>query len=59
MSILLPFFQQFTGINAIMFYAPQMFEAAGQSGSDSLLSTCIVGAVNVGATLVAIALVDR
>ena len=59
MSIFLPFFQQFTGINAIMFYAPQMFEAAGQSGSDSLMSTCIVGAVNVFATLVAIALVDR
>ena len=59
MSILLPFFQQFTGINAIMFYAPQMFEAAGQSGSDSLMSTCIVGAVNVFATIVAILMVDR
>ena len=59
MSIMLPLFQQFTGINAIMFYAPQMFEAAGQAGSDALLSTVIVGAVNVGATLVAISLVDR
>ena len=59
MSIMLPLFQQFTGINAIMFYAPQMFEAAGQSGSDSLMSTCIVGAVNVASTLVAISLVDR
>jgi len=59
MSILLPLFQQFTGINAIMFYAPQMFQAAGQSSSDSLMSTVIVGAVNVGSTLIAIAIVDR
>ena len=58
-SFFLPCFQQFTGINAIMFYSPQMFEAAGQAGSDALLSTCVMGAVNVGSTLVAIAIVDR
>lgn len=59
MAVLIPMFQQFTGINAVMFYAPQLFEAAGQGGSDALLSTVITGAVNVGSTLVAIALVDR
>lgn len=59
MSVFIPLFQQFTGINAIMFYAPQLFEAAGQGGDDALLSTVITGCVNVGATLVAIALVDR
>jgi MFS transporter, SP family, sugar:H+ symporter len=58
-SVLIPMFQQFTGINAIMFYAPQMFEAVGQSSDDALLSTVITGSVNVAATLVALALVDR
>jgi MFS transporter, SP family, sugar:H+ symporter len=58
-SVLLPMFQQLTGINAIMFYAPQLFEAAGQSGSDSLLSTVTIGIVNVCSTFVALGLVDR
>lgn len=39
MSILIPTFQQFTGINAIMFYAPQLFQAVGQSSDAALLST--------------------
>jgi MFS family permease len=58
-SILVPIFQQLTGINAIMFYAPQLFQAAGHSAESALLSTVITGAVNVGATFVAILLVDR
>ncbi len=57
--VLLPLFQQFTGINAIMFYSPQMFEAAGQNGNDSLMNTCVMGAVNVFSTIVAIVLVDK
>jgi MFS family permease len=58
-SILVPIFQQLTGINAIMFYAPQLFQAAGHSAESALLSTVITGAVNVGSTFVAIILVDR
>lgn len=41
------------------FYAPQLFQAAGQAGDAALLSTVITGAVNVGSTFVAIAMVDR
>jgi sugar porter (SP) family MFS transporter len=59
LSILIPMFQQLTGINAIMFYAPQLFQAAGQGADDALLSTVITGAVNVASTVVAIILVDR
>ena len=55
----MPFFQQFTGINAIIFYAPQLFKSLGSSSDDSLLSTVIIGAVNVVSTFVAILLVDR
>lgn len=58
-AVLIPFFQQFTGINTIMFYATQLFAVLGQSGDAALLSTAIVGAVNVGSTLIAIILVDR
>jgi sugar porter (SP) family MFS transporter len=58
-SVLLPMFQQLTGINAIMFYAPQLFEATGQSGNDSLTSTVTIGIVNVFSTFVALGLVDR
>ncbi|GAX75106.1 hypothetical protein CEUSTIGMA_g2550.t1 [Chlamydomonas eustigma] len=57
--ILLPFFQQFSGINAVMFFSPQMFEAAGQESSEAMMSTVIMGSVNVASTLVAILLVDR
>lgn len=58
-AVLIPFFQQFTGINTIMFYATQLFAVLGQSGDAALLSTAIVGAVNVGSTIIAIILVDR
>jgi MFS family permease len=58
-SIMVPIFQQLTGINAIMFYAPQLFQAAGHSAESALLSTVITGAVNMGSTFVALILVDR
>jgi len=58
-TVLIPAFQQLTGINAIMFYAPQLFQAAGQAADAALLSSVITGAVNVGSTVMAILLVDR
>lgn len=57
-SLLIPIFQQMTGINSIMFYAPQLFATLG-SADAALLNTVIIGAVNVGATFVAILVVDR
>ncbi len=55
----MPFFQQFTGINAVIFYSPVLFSTLGSGDSAALESTLIVGAVNVVATVVAIGLVDR
>jgi len=56
---LIPFFQQFTGINTIMFYATQLFDVLGDGANAALLDTAIIGAVNVGSTILAIILVDR
>ncbi|GMY13247.1 sugar carrier protein C-like [Fagus crenata] len=59
MSILIPFFQQFTGINVIMFYAPQLFKTIGFGDDASLLSALITGGINVLATIVSIYGTDK
>lgn len=59
MAILIPFFQQFTGINVIMFYAPVLFDTIGFGSDASLMSAVITGAVNVVATIVSIYGVDK
>lgn len=52
--------QQLTGINVIMYYAPQIFKMAGfASTNQQLWGTVIVGVTNVLATFIAIAFVDR
>ena len=58
-STLLQFFQQFTGSNAIMFYAPVLFQTLGFQSSAALYSAVIIGAVNVISTVIAIIVVDR
>nr|ACF85591.1 unknown [Zea mays] len=59
MAVLVPFFQQLTGINVIMFYAPVLFKTIGLGGDASLMSAVITGLVNIVATFVSIATVDR
>ncbi|XP_073290887.1 sugar transport protein 8-like [Primulina huaijiensis] len=56
---ILQVFQQFTGINVIMFYAPVLFQTIGLGSDASLLSAVVTGSVNSGSTLVAIFGVDR
>ena len=56
----LAMFQQITGINTVIYFAPQIFQAAGlSSASVAILATAGVGAVNVALTLVSIRLIDR
>ena len=56
----LAMFQQITGINTVIYFAPQIFEAAGlSSASVSILATAGVGAVNVALTIVSMWLIDR
>ncbi|KAF5178489.1 Sugar transport protein [Thalictrum thalictroides] len=58
-AIALQVFQQFTGINAIMFYAPVLFDTLGFGSDASLYSSVITGAVNVLSTIVSIYSVDK
>src|SRR5207248_150809 len=53
-------FQQVTGINTVIYYAPKILQTAGfNSASGAILATVGVGVVNVGMTIVAMFLVDR
>jgi SP family xylose:H+ symportor-like MFS transporter len=58
-GIMLSVFQQFVGINVVLYYASNIFRNMGSSTDVSLLQTIIVGAVNLVFTIVAILAVDR
>jgi SP family xylose:H+ symportor-like MFS transporter len=58
-GVLLSVFQQFVGINAVLYYAPLMFKNLGASTDSALTQTIIVGIANVIFTVVAILTVDR
>lgn len=58
-GVLISVFQQFVGINAVLYYAPLMFQNMGASTDTALLQTIVVGAANVIFTVVAIVTVDR
>jgi SP family xylose:H+ symportor-like MFS transporter len=51
--------QQLTGINAILYYAPEIFKSLGSSTDASLLETSMLGVVNLIFTLISIYFVDR
>lgn len=58
-GVLLPFFSQIVGINAIIYYGPRIIEAAGYGRHDALGTQVLFGLVNVVFTLVAIWKVDQ
>jgi MFS transporter, SP family, xylose:H+ symportor len=58
-GIMLSVFQQFIGINAVLYYAPLMFKNTGATTDTALWQTIIVGLANVIFTVVAILTVDR
>ncbi|KAJ6911033.1 sugar transport protein 8-like [Populus alba x Populus x berolinensis] len=58
-AIVMQVFQQFTGINAIMFYAPVLFQTVGFGSDAALLSSVVTGLVNVLSTTVSVVLVDK
>jgi SP family xylose:H+ symportor-like MFS transporter len=58
-GVLISVFQQFVGINAVLYYAPLMFSNMGASTDTAFLQTVIVGGANVIFTVVAIVTVDK
>jgi len=58
-GIMLSVFQQFVGINVVLYYAGNIFRNMGASTDASLLQTIIVGAINLLSTIVAILTVDK
>lgn len=58
-GVVLSLCAQFSGINAIMYYAPEIFKASGRSADGAFASAVWVGAVNLLFTFVAVAWVDR
>lgn len=58
-GIVLAVLQQFSGINAIIYYGPGIFETAGIAANNALLFQVIVGAVNLLFTFVAIRWADK
>jgi len=59
LAFLLAFFNQLSGINFILYYAPVILENAGFASSDSLLSSIAIGGTNLLFTFVGLYLIDR
>ncbi|MBL7971260.1 MAG: sugar porter family MFS transporter [Prolixibacteraceae bacterium] len=50
---------QFMGVNAVLYYGPSIFQQTGLSEGDSLLYQVIIGLVNFGSTVLAMAVIDK
>ena len=59
LAIAIAFFNQVSGINAIIYFAPGVFEMAGISTENALISTIGIGLVNLFATFFGLYLIDR
>jgi len=59
LAFLIAFFNQFSGINAFLYYAPRIFEEAGLGESTALLSSIGIGITNLIFTLLGVALIDK
>lgn len=59
LAIFFAFFNQVSGINAIIYYAPRIFEMAGLGAHSSLLSTVGIGLINFIFTLIGINIIDK
>jgi sugar porter (SP) family MFS transporter len=58
-AVLLAMFNQLAGINAIIYYAPRIFEMAGFDTSNAFLQPIYIGAANLAFTLLAMTVIDK
>jgi sugar porter (SP) family MFS transporter len=59
LAFLIAFFNQASGINFILYYAPEILEKAGLAAKDSLLNSISIGGINLIFTFVGLYLIDR
>jgi MFS transporter, SP family, arabinose:H+ symporter len=59
LAFLMAFFNQVSGINAIIYYAPRVFEMAGLAKSSALLSSVGIGLTNLIFTMLGVTLIDK
>ncbi len=59
LAFLLAFFNQLSGINFVLYYAPEILERAGLASGESLFSSISIGIINLIFTLLGIALIDK
>lgn len=59
LAFLIAFFNQLSGINAFLYFAPRIFELAGLGESTALLSSIGIGVTNLVFTLIGLSLIDR
>ncbi len=59
LAFLIAFFNQLSGINFILYYAPEILQKAGFGSSDSLLSSISIGIVNLIFTFLGMVLIDK
>lgn len=59
LAFLIAFFNQFSGINAFLYYAPRIFEEAGLGQSTALLSSIGIGGTNLIFTIIGVSLIDK
>lgn len=58
-GMVLALFSQITGINAIIYFAPEIFKSMGIGTESAFMQTIVIGFVNLAFTLVALWLIDR
>ena len=58
-AILVAMFNQFSGINAILYYAPRIFELSGLSSADSMFQPVLIGITNGIFTMIGLIIIDR
>jgi len=58
-AFLVAMFNQFSGINAILYYAPRIFELSGLTNSDSMFQSILIGVTNGVFTILGMILIDK
>jgi len=59
LGFLIAFFNQLSGINFVLYYAPEILEQAGLGGSESLFNSIAIGIVNLVFTIIGVRLLDK